>query len=51
MQKYDDMLRAAEQMISDFPVDWAKFCEDNGIIHPTKEDEIDFYLFTIPEDK
>lgn len=50
MMRYEDLLLAAKKMIEDFPADWAKFCEDTGIVHPTIEDEIDFYFAMTHED-
>lgn len=51
MDKYNDLLHLAEQLISDFPDDWINWCKKHNIKHPIKGDEFDFYIDTIRGDK
>ncbi len=51
MNGFDNLLAAAEQMISDFPADWSAWCYKNKVVHPDVMDEFDFYQEMMRGDK
>jgi hypothetical protein len=45
LNRSEKLYYEAEQKIRDFPSEWFTFCKKYDIIHPTKNDEVDFLMW------